>query len=432
MLTRCRVVAVLAVALAILGSAACEKVPLLAPTGSTITLTAPTNALAVNGTVDIVAQVLEAAGSPPHSGTHVNFTTTLGTISPSDAVTDLNGRVTVRFAANGTSGTAVITANSGGATTGSNGAIRIAVGSAAVGRVNLSANPNPISANGGVASIVASVIDLNGNALPNVPVSFSTTSGSLGNAVVNTDGSGNATTTLSTNSQATVTATVGVQSSSSSSGTSGTGSTGTGSSGSTGSTSTQASATITVNVNPLPTVAITAPSGTLVANSPIVFTLNVAVGTNSTAQVRNVVVDFGDGTRNDLGAAVGSALTVAHQFGSEGTYVVRATVTDTLGGTTQSATAVVVQPEPPLAVSLSSSQVASGGTTTTTFTATVTPTTATVATYLWNFGDLSSPETSTNPQRIHQYVTGSGPKTVTLTITTTTGRTATGQIVVNP
>ena len=47
MLTRCRVVAVLAVALAILSSAACEKVPLLAPTGSTITLTAPTNALAI-------------------------------------------------------------------------------------------------------------------------------------------------------------------------------------------------------------------------------------------------------------------------------------------------------------------------------------------------------------------------------------------------
>jgi len=431
MLTRCRVVAVLAVAMAILSSVACEKVPLLAPTGSTITLTAPTNALSANGTVDIVAQVLEAAGSPPHSGTHVNFTTTLGTISPSDAETDLNGRVVVKFAANNNSGTAIITASSGAATTGSTGAVRIAVGSAAVGNVSLSANPNPISANGGVASIVASVFDLNGNALPNVPVRFSTTSGSLGNAVVNTDGSGTAVTTLSTAAQATVTATVGVQSSTSS-GSTGTGTSGSGSTGTSGSTSTQATATITVNVNPLPTVSITAPSGTLVANSPIVFTLNVGVGTNSTAQVRNVVVDFGDGSRNDLGAAVGTALTVAHQFSSDGTYVVRATVTDNLGGTTQSATAVVIQPEPPLAVSLSSSQVASGGTTTTTFTATVTPTTATVATYLWNFGDLSSPETSTNPQRIHQYVTGSGPKTVTLTITTTTGRTATGQIVVNP
>ena len=48
---------------------ACEKVPLLAPSGSTIILTAATNVLAVNGTADIVAQVLEAAGTPPHSGT---------------------------------------------------------------------------------------------------------------------------------------------------------------------------------------------------------------------------------------------------------------------------------------------------------------------------------------------------------------------------
>lgn len=49
---------------------ACEKVPLLAPSGSTITLTAATNALSANGTVTLIAQVLEAAGTPPHSGTH--------------------------------------------------------------------------------------------------------------------------------------------------------------------------------------------------------------------------------------------------------------------------------------------------------------------------------------------------------------------------
>ncbi len=49
---------------------ACEKVPLMAPTGSTIILTASTNALPVNATTDIIATVLEAAGTPPHSGTH--------------------------------------------------------------------------------------------------------------------------------------------------------------------------------------------------------------------------------------------------------------------------------------------------------------------------------------------------------------------------
>ena len=64
---------------------ACERVPLLAPSGSTMTLTSPTTALPVNGTAPIVVQVIEPSGTPPHSGTHVTFTTTLGTIQPSEA-----------------------------------------------------------------------------------------------------------------------------------------------------------------------------------------------------------------------------------------------------------------------------------------------------------------------------------------------------------
>src|SRR5438067_542045 len=80
-------------------AAACEKVPLLAPTGSTITLTSSTPVLSANGTAQIVAQVIESAGTPPHSGTHITFTTSLGTIQPSDAETDINGRAIVTFIA---------------------------------------------------------------------------------------------------------------------------------------------------------------------------------------------------------------------------------------------------------------------------------------------------------------------------------------------
>ena len=48
------------VCLAIVGLAtvSCERVPLLAPTGSTITLTASTTALSVNGTAQLIAQLL--------------------------------------------------------------------------------------------------------------------------------------------------------------------------------------------------------------------------------------------------------------------------------------------------------------------------------------------------------------------------------------
>src|SRR5436853_5498827 len=77
----------------------CEKVPLLAPSGSTITLSTATSALGFNGSTEIAAQVLEAAGTPPHSGTHITFSTNLGTVEPAEVQTDINGRATTRFLA---------------------------------------------------------------------------------------------------------------------------------------------------------------------------------------------------------------------------------------------------------------------------------------------------------------------------------------------
>jgi adhesin/invasin len=388
---------------------ACEKVPLLAPAGSSIILTASTNALPANGTTDIVAQVLEAAGTPPHSGTVVNFTTTLGVVEPSEARTDVSGRAVVKFRASGVNGNATIVASSGGATTGTNGAIKIAIGTAAIGSVRLGANPSTVSGNGGVAKLTAGAVDINGNALAGVPVSFSTTAGSLGNSLVNTDASGIAETTLTT-----------------SGGTGGTGGTGTG-----GSTSGQASATVVVNVNPLPTVSITPPSGTLTSDSPIVFTVTVTQAATSTAQIKEVVVDFGDGDSVNLGAMSGTT-TVQHEYDNDGTFTARATATDTLGGVVSAATVIVVQEQPPLGVTINHSQFTTGGTTTVTFTATVTPATAVVQSYFWTFGVGEGSDTTTSNSTVHQYVAGSGAKQVTVTVTTTTGQTAKGVTAVNP
>src|ERR1051326_3228228 len=70
----------------------CQRVPLLAPSGSTITLTSSTNALPVGGTTQLIAQVIEPSGTPPHSGTQITFTTTIGSIEPAQAETDAGGR----------------------------------------------------------------------------------------------------------------------------------------------------------------------------------------------------------------------------------------------------------------------------------------------------------------------------------------------------
>src|ERR1051326_4626781 len=100
--------------------AACTKMPLVAPSGTVITLISTTNSLPVNGSADIIAVLIEngststttttppttpggtttstptgttGAGNPVHNGTVVSFTTTLGRVEPAEAKTTA-GQVT--------------------------------------------------------------------------------------------------------------------------------------------------------------------------------------------------------------------------------------------------------------------------------------------------------------------------------------------------
>ncbi len=236
-----------------LAALSCEKVPLLAPSGSTITLSTATSALGFNGTADISAQVLEAAGTPPHSGTHITFSTNLGTVEPAEVQTDVNGRATTRFNAGNSSGIATIIASSGGATVAAANAIKIAVGSAAVSAVVATANPAIVSSRGGNATISAKVTDAGGNALAGIPVTFTTDAGSMSESVSNTNSQGIATSVLTTNRTAKVTATAGVTTTTTTPPTNGNGN---------GTTTTTApsSSTVTVTVNSTATITIGAPS----------------------------------------------------------------------------------------------------------------------------------------------------------------------------
>src|SRR5215208_5393378 len=90
-------------------AAACEKVALLAPTGSTVTISVSSTTLGANGSAEVIATVIEAGGTPVHNGTEVRFQTSVGIVDPAVARTD-NGVATTRFRANGASGTAKILA----------------------------------------------------------------------------------------------------------------------------------------------------------------------------------------------------------------------------------------------------------------------------------------------------------------------------------
>src|SRR5437762_13438688 len=99
------------------GATGCDKVPLLAPSGSTVTLSSNSSIVQANGAAEIRATVLESSGTPVQNGTTVTFSTNLGTMSPSEART-FNGVATAQFVPNGQSGTAKIVATSGNANKG--------------------------------------------------------------------------------------------------------------------------------------------------------------------------------------------------------------------------------------------------------------------------------------------------------------------------
>jgi hypothetical protein len=202
------------------GLAACDRMPLTAPSGTAITLVATTNLLPVNGSTDVTAILIEGGlspgtgtdnptttngvGTPVHNGTLVTFTTSLGRIEPAEARTQ-NGRATVKLFGDGRSGTATVSAFSGAATQ----TVEVAIGAAGASRVVLTATPQALGPTGGTAVVTARVEDEQGNGLLGVPVSFSTTAGTLSPTSALTNAEGLATTSLTTTAAATVSATAG-------------------------------------------------------------------------------------------------------------------------------------------------------------------------------------------------------------------------------
>ncbi len=300
-------------------SAACDKVPLLAPTGSSIFLSVNTNRLAVNGTADITATVIESAGTPPQNGTLVTFSASLGTIEPRDARTD-GGRVSVRFTAGAQSGTARINAISGGAQ--AEEVLEIQVGGAAVAGVSLRAEPGSVPNTGGTVTIVAAVRDDVGNRLAGIPVSFSSDGGQLSTGQATTDANGEARVTINTNRDTIITVTAAGQ-----------------------------TGTLTVRAIAAPAVVIATTTTDPQAGVPVNFTVTPQAATNGNA-LRDVVIDFGDGTTTlNLGAIAG-ATPVSHTYARAGTYTVTATSTDSQGLAGRSSIVISVSERAALSVTL--------------------------------------------------------------------------------
>ena len=273
-------------------AAGCEKVALLAPTGSTVTLSISSTSVGANGTAEILATVIEAAGTPVHNGTEVTFQASVGRVDPPVARTT-NGVARTTFLANGASGTARIIAFSGGAAAET---VEILVGGAAVNTLTLRAEPSSLPVTGGPVSILATAVDLSGNPVAGAPIVFSANAGTLNPTQMATDANGQARTSLTTSRETRVTASVaGV------------------------------TAEATVAILEQPTVTLSANPPTPAVGMPVTFTITPAA-TAAGSALRTVTFDPGDGSGpRTLGGGVTS---FTHIYLREATYTARAIATD--------------------------------------------------------------------------------------------------------
>jgi adhesin/invasin len=397
------------VAILALVAAACDKVPLLAPSGSTITLSANATTVPSGGTVGLTAFVTESSGTPVQNGTTVRFTSSLGTVTPSEVQTT-NGLAVATFTASSGSGVAEVRAVSGGATgtsTGTGGTgtttstcttscVQITVGAAAVSSVALRANPASVPANGGTVDIIATAVGGGTTAnvpLAGIPVSFSTTAGTLSATSAVTNANGDAQVQLTTTRKATVTATVGAQ-----------------------------SKTVDVTPNAAASVTLATSPASPVAGQAVLLTITPATDTAPT-----VVVDWGDGNTSSLGV-IRAAQVIAHAYRTAGPYAITAVATeDGLGF--QTSTAVTVAPPPSVALSASPNT----GTTATNFVFTVTPATASgVKDVTIDFGDGATQDLGsiTSAATVSHRFGGAGTYTVKATQTDGNGSSTTAITVV--
>jgi len=408
----CRIVPT--VLFAALVTSSCDKVPLLAPTGTVITLFSGASTVPVDGNVEIIATVIEngvatassgsgtsgtgttgtgttgttgttttttaGAGTPVQNGTLVSFTTTLGRIEPTEARTT-NGQVKVHFIPGGQSGTATITAYSGGAS----GKIEnLLVGTAAAERVIVTASPQTLGASGGASVISARVENAAGLGVTGVPVNFTVDAGTLSAATANTDANGVASVTLNTTRKSTVTANVAGK-----------------------------TANVIVDLNPRTGLVITAPTTSIAAGQPASFTFAVS----ATANIRDVRVEWGDGSSQSLGAISGNA-TASHTYNEPGTYTVRATATDTSGFSETVSSTITVLPAQPPPVAVTPSNLSPLVNETIIVRAQVSGNTSSIIRYDWNFGpDASTPTISTTSNQVPVSWKSATPATKVISVT---------------
>ena len=402
-------------------AAGCDKAQLLAPTKSTITLSAPARILPPGGRTEITAMVVEQAGTPVQNGTTVRFSTNLGRVDPVETQTR-NGFAVTTFFSGDDSGIARIRASSGGATGADNSdVVEITIGAAAVNTVTLRASPGSVGPQGGTVELIATVVGENGQALQRVGVTFNTDQGRLSDTNAVTDTIGQARVTLTTAQKATVSATAG--------------------------TKTSSNVTVDLRAGPNVSISCTPASGTgncaavqasaTNNTATVLFTVKKVSGSST---LRTATLDFGDGTSQALGNLASDA-TITHAYAGPSdsnsrAYTATVQATDINAESIAASTVVILTPKPtitPINVALSATcAIATSAGQRCTFDADATgggeggTGNAAIQSYTWDFDDGTSEVTTSGDTTAHVYEED-GRYVVTVTARTADGRSATGR-----
>jgi hypothetical protein len=157
---------------ALMGFPSCADVPQLAPPGATMTVFANPESVPADGGVSVItAIVTEPIGTPVPDGTVVQFFTNIGKVDREGLTKD--GVARVNFVSDSRSGTAAISAVSGNVT----GGTGVSIGNAVASRMILTADPPFIRLSlSKTTHIIATVLDSNGNPVPNIGVIFTVNS----------------------------------------------------------------------------------------------------------------------------------------------------------------------------------------------------------------------------------------------------------------
>jgi hypothetical protein len=171
-------------------------------------------------------------------------------------------------------------------------------------------------------------------------------------------------------------------------------------------------ATVTVALNQRTGVTITAPTTAIAAGLPASF----SVGVNAQANIRSVVLTWGDGSTQSLGA-ISASTNVSHIYTEAGTFTVTATATDTSGFSESVSSSVTVLPAQPPSVTVQPSTTTPIVGETVLIRAIVAGATSNILRYEWNFGSGSSPQTAVTTGNQAQTIWATiGNKVITVTV----------------